>query len=71
MAKMKTFAVDVEIVLKRTVYVEARRPGGATEKILTREGLLDVTRYSGEDEIWDSVIYGSGELKVSNVKVVG
>lgn len=45
MAKMKTYAVDVEYVVKRTVYVSARRPNGAAEKVLTEAGWREATAY--------------------------
>lgn len=47
MAKVKTFAVTVEWTERRTVYVEARRPGGAEAKALTHEGWAEATAYSG------------------------
>lgn len=34
MAKMKTFVVEVEIAIKRTVIVQARRPNGAIERLM-------------------------------------
>jgi hypothetical protein len=45
MAKLKTFPVEVEYVVKRTLYVNARRPGGAAIKALTDEGWREATQY--------------------------
>lgn len=48
MAKMKTYAVDVEYVVKRTLYVTARRPNGAAEKALTDAGWREGVAYDDE-----------------------
>jgi hypothetical protein len=45
MAKMKTFMVEVEVTTKLLLFVEARKPGGAEEKIKTEEGWRDATSY--------------------------
>ncbi len=45
MAKTKTFAVDVEYTVARTVYVTARRPKGAEERALSPEGWAEAHRY--------------------------
>jgi hypothetical protein len=50
MAKMKTFAVEVEITKKVLLFVEARRPGGAEALVQTEEGWSEATRYHDEDE---------------------
>lgn len=55
MAKMKGWAVEVQIVQTRTVYVEARREQGAIDKIMTREGWAEATRYQ-EDGVLDAVM---------------
>lgn len=48
MAKVKTFAVDVEYTVRRTLFVEARRPNGAAEKALSREGWAEAVRYDDD-----------------------
>lgn len=48
MAKMKTFPVEVEYVVKRTLYVNARRPGGAATRALTDEGWREATQYDDD-----------------------
>lgn len=50
MAKVKTFAVTVEWTVRRTVFVEARRPGGAEEKALSHDGWTEANRYADDDE---------------------
>lgn len=52
MAKMKTFAVDIEIRRTVTVFVEARKPGGAEEKIQTEAGWREATGYEEEMPMW-------------------
>jgi hypothetical protein len=52
MAKMKTFAVDVEVRRTITVFVAARKPGGAEEKIQTEEGWREATAYEEEAPMW-------------------
>lgn len=37
MAKLKQYAVDVEYTVTKTIYVQARRPGGAEQHALTNE----------------------------------
>jgi hypothetical protein len=49
MAKMKTFAVEVEITRKETFFITARRPNGAIEKIKTEEGWREATSYNYDD----------------------
>lgn len=51
MAKVKTHAVTVQWTVTRTVYVEARRPNGAIEKIQTPEGWREATRYAADDDL--------------------
>lgn len=48
MAKMKMYAVDVQITQTITVYVDARRPGGAQDSIETDQGWQDATRYEDD-----------------------
>ena len=50
MAKLKTFAVTVEWTVRREIFVEARRPNGAAEKVLTNEGWREGTQYADDDE---------------------
>lgn len=52
MAKVKTFAVDVEFIVKRTVHVAARRPNGAVDRLKSRDGWAEATRYQ-EDPVLD------------------
>jgi hypothetical protein len=49
MAKMKTFAVEVEVTRREILFVEARRPNGAAEKIQTEEGWREATSYNYDD----------------------
>lgn len=72
MAKMKSYAVDVEIVIKRTIFVEARRPGGAVEKITSFDDLREAIKYHHEDDggLWDDVLYGGAQLKPVSVREV-
>ena len=51
MAKMKTFAVDIEVTTTHTVFIEARRPNGAVEKLQTEEGWREATRYDYDHEL--------------------
>ena len=67
MAKMKTFAVTVEITVERTLIVEARKPNGAAERALTDEGWWDAMRY--EEDV-DLRHYRS-DAKVVRVREVG
>lgn len=48
MAKMKLWAVDVEIVVKRTLFVPSRKAGGAEAYIQTEEGWRDATKFDEE-----------------------
>lgn len=66
MAKMKTFAVEVEIVRKETFFIEARRPNGAVEKIKTHEGWREATSYNYDDGLpsW----FDPKTMKVTKVK---
>lgn len=69
MAKMKQYAVEVEITRKETLFVEARRPNGAVEKIKTHEGWREATSYNYEDHLpsW----FDPKTMKVTNVREVG
>lgn len=49
MAKVKSFAVEVEITIKTTLFVEARRPNGAAEKVLSEDGWREACRYTDSD----------------------
>lgn len=70
MAKMKTFAVEVEVVSTRTVYVQARREGGAREKVMTREGWAEANRYN-DDPVLDSVLYPERDgVRITKVRTV-
>lgn len=69
MAKMKTYAVEVEIVHRRTVFVDARRPNGAIEKVMTPEGWRDAIRYQ-EDDVLDSVYYPAKNVTAIRVREV-
>jgi hypothetical protein len=51
MAKMKTFAVEVQVVKTVTVFVEARRENGAREKLLTEDGWREAVRHDYDDEL--------------------
>jgi hypothetical protein len=67
MAKMKTFAVEVEFTVTRTVFVEARRPGGAEAKVLTREGWAEATRYC-DDDVLDFYIVPPPGMTVTRIR---
>lgn len=41
MAKLKTYAVEVEVRHTITLFVDARRPGGAEQKVREDEGAWD------------------------------
>lgn len=56
MAKMKQFAVDVEIVIKRTLFVTARRPDGARQRVMSEEGWVEALQYE-EPEDLDLMFY--------------
>ncbi len=49
MAKVKTYAVPVTITRTVFVYIEARRPQGAAEKIQTEQGWAEAIRYDDDD----------------------
>lgn len=53
MAKMKMFALDVEITRKVTLFVPARRPNGAKERLLTEEGWREAIAYHDDIELGD------------------
>lgn len=50
MAKMKTFLVEVEITQRVTVSVQARRPQGAVDKLMTRDGWRAANMYCDESD---------------------
>lgn len=50
MAKMKTYLVEVEVTTRHYLLVEARRPQGAVDRIMTEEGWAKATRYFDCDE---------------------
>lgn len=70
MAKMKHFAVEVEIVHRRTVFVDARRPNGAIEKVMNPEGWKEAIRYQ-EDDVLDSVYDPNKNVTVVRVREAG
>jgi hypothetical protein len=45
MAKMKTYLVEVEVTRKVMLFVHARKPGSAAERIQSEAGWLDATRF--------------------------
>jgi hypothetical protein len=45
MAKIKRFAVVVEVTERHTLFVDARRPGGAVERVMTDEGWREATAW--------------------------
>lgn len=49
MAKNKTYAVEVEVVVCTTVYVEARRESTAMERAVSDEGWNESWRYDDAD----------------------
>lgn len=51
MAKMKTFAVEVEFKIRRTVYVDARRPNGAAEELMTDDGWRKAMAYQDDVDL--------------------
>lgn len=59
---MKTFAVTIEYTVQETLYVKARRPNGATEKVLTQEGYSEAHMYEEDDHL---------KLLPKNARVVG
>lgn len=54
MAKVKTWALELEIVSRRTVFVEARKPGGAVDKLTDPREWARAVAYT-EDELLSSV----------------
>lgn len=51
MAKMKQWAVDAEITIRTTLYVNARREGGARERLLTDEGWREALTYAEDVDL--------------------
>jgi hypothetical protein len=49
MAKMKTYAVEVEVTTKHVLFIEARRPNGAAERLLTEDGWNEAIAWRDED----------------------
>jgi hypothetical protein len=70
MAKTKMFAVDVEITVKRTLFVHARRPNGAVERLSTREGWSEATRYEEEMDVVRFAKLGD-DAEIVRVREVG
>lgn len=67
MAKIKTFMVEVEITTRVMVFVDARKAGGAREKIQTQEGWREAVRYSDPDEnlpMW----WNADKMKITDVR---
>ena len=69
MAKMKTFAVEVEITVKRTIFVEARRPNGAVEALQTREGWAQATAYT-DDPVLEGYFEAPKDMVVTQVRAI-
>lgn len=67
MAKMKTWVVTVQVTRELTLFVEARRAGGAQEKLESEEGWREATRYQ-DDEVAVPVRFDPRTMKVLNVK---
>lgn len=67
MAKLKTFAVEVEITLKRTYFVEARRPNGAAEKLLDRDQWMSHTAAADEEYL----MFESENAKIVKIEEAG
>lgn len=65
MAKMKTYAVEIVVPIKRTLFVQARRPTGAVDKALTPEGIRESMQYS-DDPMMEELLYG-GALKNAEI----
>lgn len=66
MAKVKLFAVTVEEVRTHVVYVEARRPGGAEEKVASEEGWREAVRYDYDDEL--PPYFDAKRMRVTDVR---
>ena len=69
MAKMKTHAVEIEVTVKRTLFVDSRRPGGAIEALSTKEGWADATRYD-DDNLLFGLTLNSDNVRVLKVREV-
>lgn len=65
MARLKRWAVTVEWTEKRTLFVAARRAGGAEAVVLSEEGWQEAVRYD-EDMPWTP----PKTMKVVDTKVV-
>lgn len=68
MAKMKSYAIDVVIPVKMTLYVEARRPNGAQDKLMTEEGWREAFRY--HDDL-DLSFVNRSEVEVVKIREAG
>lgn len=56
MAKIKMFAVEIEITRRVIVYVDARKPAGAVSRVRSPEGWAEARRHDYEDQLpqwWD------------------
>jgi hypothetical protein len=71
MAKVKTFAVEVEIVLKRTVFVDARRPNGATARLEDAAGWSEAVRYQEDEALHDVHSLKDANVTVTRVREAG
>lgn len=69
MAKVKTFAVDVVIPVHRTYYVEARKAGGAADKLKTDEGWRQATAYE-EPDSWTPQRFPE-DAEIVNIREAG
>lgn len=67
MAKMKTFAVEIEFTVTRTVFVDARRPNGAVERLKDREGWAEATRYQ-DDPVLDNFFELPKDASIKRVR---
>jgi hypothetical protein len=67
MAKMKSFMVEVEITYRTCVMVDARKPGGAVEKLQTDDGWHDAFRYHEDVDLR----FQQDGHKIVNVREVG
>ncbi len=67
MAKMKMFAVDIEYTVRETIYVEARRPGGAQEKALTDEAYREAHAYDDDAYGFPSLPKGAVAIGIREV----
>lgn len=64
MAKMKTFAVEVEITIKTTLYVDARRPEGAATAVMTENGWRKAMAYQDDVDLQ----FRRTDAKIVNVR---